>query len=61
MNRLANALDVAPGDRVAILAHNDHRYLETYWALAKRGAIAVPLNFRLLENERALSCWPTPR
>jgi long-chain acyl-CoA synthetase len=53
VNRLANALDVAPGDRVAILAHNDHRYLETYWALAKRGAIAVPLNFRLLEDERA--------
>jgi acyl-CoA synthetase (AMP-forming)/AMP-acid ligase II len=53
VNRLANALDVAPGERVAILAHNDHRYLETYWALAKRGAIAVPLNFRLLEDERA--------
>ena len=53
VNRLANALDVAPGERVAILAHNDHRYLETYWALAKRGAIAVPLNFRLLEHERA--------
>jgi acyl-CoA synthetase (AMP-forming)/AMP-acid ligase II len=46
------SLDVAPGERVAILAHNDHRYLETYWALAKRGAVAVPLNYRLLESER---------
>jgi fatty-acyl-CoA synthase len=53
VNRLANALDVAPGERVAILAHNDPRYLETYWALAKLGAIAVPLNFRLLSDERA--------
>ncbi len=53
VNRLADGLDVQPGERVAILAHNDHRYLETYWALSKRGAIAVPLNFRLLEHERA--------
>jgi long-chain acyl-CoA synthetase len=53
VNRLANALDVAPGERVAILAENDHRYLETYWALSKRGAIAVPLNYRLLEDELA--------
>ena len=31
------------GARVAILAENDHRYLVTYWALTKVGAIAVPL------------------
>ena len=54
VNRFANGLaarGVARGDRVAILAQNDHRYLETYWALAKLGAIAVPLNYRLLERE----------
>jgi fatty-acyl-CoA synthase len=53
VNRLANGLEVAPGERVAILAENDHRYLETYWALSKLGAIAVPLNYRLLESELA--------
>jgi long-chain acyl-CoA synthetase len=56
VNRLANALagrGISRGDRVAILAENDHRYLETYWALAKVGAIAVPLNYRLLEHELA--------
>jgi long-chain acyl-CoA synthetase len=54
VNRLANALIATgprQGDRVAILAQNDHRYLETYWALAKAGVIAVPLNFRLVERE----------
>lgn len=54
VNRLVHALGargVGPGDRVAILAHNDHRYLEIYWALAKAGVIAVPLNYRLVERE----------
>jgi acyl-CoA synthetase (AMP-forming)/AMP-acid ligase II len=54
VNRLVHALrarGVGRGDRVAILAHNDHRYLEIYWALAKAGVIAVPLNYRLVERE----------
>ena len=54
VNRLANGLaegGFGTGDRVAILAENDHRYLESYWALAKLGAIAVPLNYRLLDHE----------
>jgi long-chain acyl-CoA synthetase len=56
VNRLANGLaarEVRRGDRVAILAHNDHRYLEVYWALAKLGAVAVPLNYRLIKRELA--------
>ncbi len=56
VNRLANALvarGVSAGDRVAILAHNSHRFLEVYWGLAKLGAIAVPLNFRLTTAEMA--------
>ena len=51
VNRLAHGLarrGVGRGERVAILARNDHRYLETYWALAKLGAVAVPLNYRLI-------------
>ncbi|HKP18926.1 MAG TPA: long-chain fatty acid--CoA ligase [Gaiellaceae bacterium] len=51
VNRLANALGVERGERVAILGENDHRYLESYWALAKLGAIAVPLSYRLLDQD----------
>jgi long-chain acyl-CoA synthetase len=56
VNRFANALrarGVAAGDRVAILTHNSHRFLEVYWGLAKLGSIAVPLNFRLTPAEMA--------
>ena len=47
INRLANALagmGVEKGTKVAVLALNCHRYLEIYYALAKLGAVAVPLN-----------------
>ena len=56
VNRFASALHtrgVSAGDRVAILAQNSHRFLEAYWGLAKLGAIAVPLNFRLTRREMA--------
>jgi len=54
INRLANALagrGVEKGTKVAILALNCHRYLEIYYAVAKLGAVAVPLNFRLSGEE----------
>jgi acyl-CoA synthetase (AMP-forming)/AMP-acid ligase II len=54
VNGLANGLagrGIGRGDRVAILARNDRRFLELYWALAKLGAIAVPLNYRLTDAE----------
>src|SRR5665647_1396161 len=54
INRLANALaglGVEKGTKVAILALNCHRYLETYYATSKLGAVAVPLNFRLSPEE----------
>jgi long-chain acyl-CoA synthetase len=56
VNRLAHAVlerGARKGDRVAVLAENDHRYLEIYWGLAKTGAVAVPLNYRLVERELA--------
>ncbi len=51
---LANAwredgLDV--GDRVAVLADNCHRFVEVYWACAYLGAVAVPLERRLGDDE----------
>jgi len=54
VNRLANALlglGVAKGDRLTILAENTHKYLEIYFAAAKIGLSATPLNFRLSDQE----------
>jgi long-chain acyl-CoA synthetase len=47
--RLAGALDglgLQPGDRVAVLARNSHRYLEAYIAIPAAGYVIVPLNIR---------------
>ena len=54
--RLANglvSLDVKKGDRVAILQHNSHHYVEAYFAITLIGAIAVPINFRFVGREIA--------
>jgi len=54
INRLAHALmdiGIKKGEHVAILMFNCHQYLESYYALAKIGAVAVPLNFRLHAEE----------
>ncbi len=45
---------IGTGDRVAILHPNCHCFLEAYYAVALRGAAAVPLNFRLSAGEIAL-------
>jgi acyl-CoA synthetase (AMP-forming)/AMP-acid ligase II len=53
-NRTANALHalgVRPGDRVALLLMNGPEMFESYAAIAKLGAIAVPLNWRLVPDE----------
>jgi len=53
-NRLAHALaalGVAPGERVALLAHNRLEYPIVTQGVAKGGAILVPLNFRLAASE----------
>src|SRR2546425_2020177 len=53
-NRLAHALfalGVRRGDRVATLAPNRVEYPAIYFALAKLGAIHVPVNFRYKEGE----------
>lgn len=52
--RLAGGLrriGVEPGDRVAILALNGHRYLELYYAVPWAAAVVVPLNIRLAPRE----------
>jgi acyl-CoA synthetase (AMP-forming)/AMP-acid ligase II len=58
-NRVADMLvrlGVAPGDRVAILLLNGVAYYELYFACAKIGAVAVPMNWRLVPDELAYIC-----
>ena len=55
-DRTANALaarGVSRGDRVALLSHNDDGYVVLTFALARLGAIAVPVNFMLRAGEVA--------
>lgn len=47
------ALGARPGDRVALLAANGHRYLEAFCGLPAAGFVLVPLNTRLAPNELA--------
>lgn len=62
--RMAGALRASglqPGERVAILARNSFRNLETHLACAHAGLVLVPLNTRLAptETERILSLTRT--
>jgi fatty-acyl-CoA synthase len=69
--RAAGALrdaGLAPGERIALVAGNRSAYLEALFAAARLGAIAVPINARLVAREirtllsdcvpRALLCEP---
>lgn len=56
VNRLARAFTdagLAPGARVAVLLSNCPEYFEIYFACARAGLIAVPLNYRLTPAEMA--------
>ncbi len=56
VDRLAAAFEAAGlgrGDRVAILMGNRPEYFELYFACARAGLIAVPLNYRLTPVEAA--------
>ncbi|TDJ69114.1 MAG: long-chain-fatty-acid--CoA ligase [Proteobacteria bacterium] len=53
-NRLANALlsaGVQKGERIGFLLMNSAEFMEAYFALAKIGAVIVPLNWRLVADE----------
>lgn len=54
VNKLANAFydnGLEPGDRVGILAANCPEFMESYFAIARTGLIAVPVNYRLTSDE----------
>ena len=53
-NQVANAFlkaGLGRGERVGLLLMNSAEFMESYFALAKLGAVAVPLNWRLLPDE----------
>ena len=53
-NQLANAFvaaGVAKSERVGLLLMNSAEFMEAYFALAKVGAVIVPLNWRLVPDE----------
>jgi fatty-acyl-CoA synthase len=51
--RRPGALGVAKGDRVAVLARNSHAFAALRFALARLGAVLVPINFMLKAEEAA--------
>jgi acyl-CoA synthetase (AMP-forming)/AMP-acid ligase II len=54
INRLAaglHGLGIKPGDNIAILANNSHRYWETYFVADIAGTPLAPLNIRLSAKE----------
>lgn len=54
INHIANgltALGIRPGDKVAFLFPNCCEIVLIYYAIQKIGAVAVPLNFRLISQE----------
>ncbi len=56
VTRLAAGLaqrGVQPGDRVAVLARNSHGFAALRFALARLGAVLVPINFMLKADEVA--------
>lgn len=53
-NRVGQALlasGVKPGDRVALLLMNGAEFMESFFAIARIGAVVVPLNWRLVAEE----------
>jgi fatty-acyl-CoA synthase len=55
-NRLAHGLldvGVGVGDRVAVLSRNSHAFAALRFAIARMGAVLVPINFMLTANEVA--------
>ena len=53
-NQVANGLlakGVKPGDRVALLLMNSTEFVTAFFAIAKIGAVIVPLNWRLVPDE----------
>ncbi|MDF2788766.1 MAG: long-chain fatty acid--CoA ligase [Neobacillus sp.] len=54
VNRLAHGLlemGINKGDKIALMMKNSDHFVFTFFAIAKIGAVAVPVNFRLTSSE----------
>jgi acyl-CoA synthetase (AMP-forming)/AMP-acid ligase II len=54
VDQLSNSLKrigVKKNDKIAMISENCHRFLETYFATAKLGAVLVPINYRLSPDD----------
>src|SRR2546430_14479038 len=47
-----HALDIAPGDRVAVLLNDSPEFIASFVAIISLGAIAVPINMALRKSEQ---------
>jgi acyl-CoA synthetase (AMP-forming)/AMP-acid ligase II len=45
------SIGVAKNNKIAMISKNCHRFLETYFAVAKLGAVLVPINYRLSPDD----------
>jgi long-chain acyl-CoA synthetase len=65
VNRLANSLldsGLRKGDRIGVLVHNGHQFLELYFASAKTGAVFCPYNNHFKQWElKDIIDYSTPR
>jgi acyl-CoA synthetase (AMP-forming)/AMP-acid ligase II len=65
VNRLANWLldsGLRRGDRIGVLVHNGHQFIEVYFASAKTGAIFCPYNNHFKQSElKDILDYSTPR
>jgi acyl-CoA synthetase (AMP-forming)/AMP-acid ligase II len=65
VNRLANSLldsGLRKGDRIGVLVHNGHQFLEVYFASAKTGGIFCPYNNHFKQRElKDILDYSTPR
>jgi len=65
VNRLANWLldsGLRKGDRIGVLVHNGHQFLELYFASAKTGVIFCPYNNHFKQSElKDIIDYSTPR
>ncbi len=56
VNRTAAALaarGIGAGDRLVLFSHNNHAFVVAYFALARLGAVSVPVNFMLTAGDVA--------
>jgi long-chain acyl-CoA synthetase len=55
LSAVLQGFGLSPGDRVAIIANNCHRYIEVYLAVPANGLVLVPLSTRSTNTEIAFA------